>query len=220
MARGWWSRGSRSAVMVSSDVVEVERFLQAGHGDHHPSPGLGKAYLHDARYCDTLDDEAEPVLDVEQPLAVNLRHAQDVEYGNGGPNPPPLSESTLTFVSWLEPPTAERPGRTLLDVIVPTPSERLAVGDPEYMIYLPVWAPATWVRVSGTGASWGVDYSLPRRTGILGLAAGSSCFSGDRTRGDPEWLTSPPQASPPVVATARPAARMFLAAFSSRSCRV
>src|SRR5690606_2257463 len=51
--------------------------------------------------------------------------------------------------------------------------------------------------------------------GIPALTGWASCFTADRTREDPECLTSAPQAD-----TARPAAKMFLAAFMSRSCRV
>src|SRR6185437_1416917 len=65
-----------------------------------------------------------------------------------------------------------------------------------------------------------LDYALPCRTGIPAVTGQGSCFTADRTRQDPECLTSAPQASPGEPrATARPAARMFLAALISRSCR-
>jgi hypothetical protein len=51
--------------------------------------------------------------------------------------------------------------------------------------------------------------------GIPVVTGWGSCFTADCTREDPECLTPAPQA-----ATARPAARMFLAALISRSCRV
>ena len=66
----------------------------------------------------------------------------------------------------------------------------------------------------------GVDYSPPWRTGIPALSGRGSWFAAERTREDPECLTSAPQASPREPrATARPAARMFFAASRSRSCR-
>src|SRR5690606_42011310 len=48
--------------------------------------------------------------------------------------------------------------------------------------------------------------SLPEREGIPTLTGWVSCFTADRTREDPECLTSAPQA---FYLSARPAARMF-----------
>lgn len=108
--------------------------------------GWGGAFLHDA------DDR--PAASDDRLVELNLRHATDVEINM---DPVPLAESTITVTSWTAEPSIVRPGRPLGSTVIPTPSRRLYLGDPEYAIALPTAHEATHVRVSGEGASWGDD---------------------------------------------------------------
>jgi hypothetical protein len=118
--------------------------------------GSGAAYLHDADYVGDGAEGEEPAMDDDLFLALPLLHAQDIEL-DSDVEELTLTEATVTVTSWSGEPAIQRPGRILMDRVLPTPSGWLSIGDADHAIQVEVSPAATRIRVAGEGSSWGDD---------------------------------------------------------------